>query len=341
MGDDLDFLRLGPDDDAAAALAAIDPDGGPVAILADVRDATDPVEVARRLGRALWGASEVLSRDGVGLAVLVAEGVDVEAVLGGLGRAVLPVTAHHDEQVVQGWLTGQHVAGPVRSRPIAGSRSTGGSARLHDYVLEHASAAGEPIAAALAAETKERFGALGGMNIGEDQGRFLQLLTEISGARHVVEVGTFTGMSALWIARGLPADGRLVCCDVSEDFTSVGRPFWEQAGVADRIEVRIGPAADTLRALPAEPHVDLAFIDADKTGYATYVEELLPRLAPGGTIAIDNVLWGGTVIDPSVTDPDTDAIRRLNDELAGRDDLDVLMLTIGDGVTLVRRRSAG
>jgi caffeoyl-CoA O-methyltransferase len=212
---------------------------------------------------------------------------------------------------------------------------------LHDYVLDHASASGEPVAAALAAETTSRFGALGGMNIGEDQGRFLQFLTEISGARHVVEVGTFTGMSALWIARGLPADGRLICCDVSDEFTAVGRPFWERAGVADRIEVRIGPALDTLRAMPSEPHLDLAFIDADKTGYAAYVEELLPRLARGGMIAIDNVLWGGTVIEPSVTDDDTEAIRQLNDALAARDDLDVLMLTIGDGVTLVRQQPDG
>ena len=327
------LVHLGPDDDPAPSLAGLEDDGSPVAVLADLRGIGDVADRCRSLGRAMWGVSDVLSRTGVGLGVVVDPGIDPEVALGALGRAVLPVTAHTDEAVVRGWL-----AGPARVRPVAGSRSTGGSALLHDYVLEHASGPADPVAAALGAETTDRFGALGGMNIGEDQGRFLQLLTEVSGARHVVEVGTFTGMSALWIARGLPEDGRLICCDVSEEYTSVGRPFWERAGVAGRIEIRIGPALDTLRAMPVEPHVDLAVVDADKTGYADYVEELLLRLSPGGIIAVDNVLWGGTGIDPSVADDDTDAIRRLNDDLAARDDLDVVMLTIGDGVTLVRRR---
>ncbi|MEM9033855.1 MAG: class I SAM-dependent methyltransferase [Actinomycetota bacterium] len=316
----------------------LDEVGGPIGLRLDLTGVEDPDAVTRQVGRELWGASDLLARDGVGLAVLHDGSSTAEAVLAGFGRAVLPLTAHSDPAVVDGWLTGQLTAGPQRARPVAGSRSTGGSAELHDYVLAHGDPDGDRIAAELAAETARRYGPLGGMNIGEDQGRFLQLLTEILGAEVAVEVGTFTGMSALWIARGLAPGGRLVCCDISEEYPAVGRRFWEEADVADRIEVRTGPALATLRAMPNDPHIDLAFVDADKTGYAAYVDELLPRLRPGGVIAIDNVLWGGAVIDPSITDPDTEALRSLNDALAARDDLDTLMLTIGDGVTLVRRR---
>jgi caffeoyl-CoA O-methyltransferase len=328
-------VHLDPDADPLLPLL---PAAGSLALRIDVVEVDDPTATIGRLARALWAAGDVLARRGVGLAILHGPDVDADEVLGALGRCVVPVTAHRDAAVVDAWIEGQLVAGPVRARPIAGSRSTGGSALLHDYVLAHGEPEGDPVSEELAAETVRRYGALAGMNIGQDQGRFLRLLAELLVARTAIEVGTFTGMSALWIARGLADGGRLICCDVSDEYPAVGRRFWEEAGVADRIEVRVGPALETIRAMPAEPHVDLAFVDADKTGYAAYVEELLPRLRPGGVIAIDNVLWGGAVIDETVTDADTVALRTLNDDLAADPDLDVLMLTIGDGVTLVRKR---
>jgi caffeoyl-CoA O-methyltransferase len=158
------------------------------------------------------------------------------------------------------------------------------------------------------------------------------------GARRVVEVGTFTGYSALCLARGLPADGRLLCCDINDNWVSVGRPFWERAGVADRIEVRLGPAAETLAALPPDPVIDLAFIDADKTGYAVYYEALLSRLRPNGVILVDNVLWGGRVLDRAARDADTVAIRAFNDQLVADERIDLVMIPVADGLTLARKR---
>lgn len=208
------------------------------------------------------------------------------------------------------------------------------------YVDDHLSPPADPVVAGIRERTEERFGELAGMNIGEDQGRFLRFLVQVTGATNVVEVGTFTGMSALWLARGLPEGGRLTCLELAEEPIEVARVGWDEAGVADRIEVRIGPALDSLRAMPAQPPIDLAFVDADKEGYAAYVDEILARLAPGGVLAIDNTLWGGRVTDTDVPDDDTStrALQALNDDLARRDDLDVVILTIGDGVTIVRRR---
>jgi caffeoyl-CoA O-methyltransferase len=196
----------------------------------------------------------------------------------------------------------------------------------------------DEIQAALIAETRRVAGPRAGMQVSPDQGAFLTLLVRLLGARRVVEVGTFTGYSALCLARGLPSDGRLICCDINEDWVSVGRPFWERAGVADRVEVRIGPAVDTLRALPADPVLDMAFIDADKVGYPVYYEELLRRLRPGGLVLVDNVLWSGRVIDPAADDPDTLAIRRFNDAVAADERVDRVMLSIADGLTLARKR---
>lgn len=213
------------------------------------------------------------------------------------------------------------------------------SDRLNDYLLAHSNPSGDPVSARLAATTEERFGALARMNIGEDQGRFLQMLVEITGASTVVEVGTFTGMSALWLARGLPAGGRLLCFELSEKYHDTAMAAWTEAGVAERIEMRFGPAIDELAKLPDEPHVDLAFVDADKGGYADYVDLLLPRLSERGVIAVDNVLWSGRVVDAGDTDRDTEAIREFNDSIASRDDVDAVMLPIGDGLTLVRPRS--
>lgn len=209
---------------------------------------------------------------------------------------------------------------------------------LARYVVEHSGGV-DPVAAELASATVEAFGADAAvMNVEQDQGRFLEFLVGLLGARTVVEVGTFTGMSALFLARGLPEGGRLICCDLEERFVDVGRPFWERAGVADRIEVRIGPAADTLATLDASIGIDLVFIDADKGGYATYLELSLERLAPGGVVVVDNVLWAGAVIDAQATDDNTEAIRSFNAAVVADPALDVVMLGIGDGVSLIRRR---
>jgi len=215
-------------------------------------------------------------------------------------------------------------------------RSFGIPEPIHQYAVAHSH--GDPVAERLARTTEERFADRAGMNIGQDQGRFMQLLVEMTGARTVVEVGTFTGMSALWLARGLPADGRLICFDLVDTYVDTAMEAWTEAGVADRIEMRIGPAADGLAALPEAPHVDLAFIDADKTGYRTYLELLLPRLSDRGAILVDNVLWSGAVIDPGDDSRDTVALREFNDHVARRDDLEAVVLTVGDGVTLLRPR---
>jgi caffeoyl-CoA O-methyltransferase len=220
-------------------------------------------------------------------------------------------------------------------------RSVGPSDEVLAYAAAHGNPGPDAIRAELAAATAEAYGSLAGMNIGEDQGRLLQLLVEISGARLVVEVGTFTGMSALWLARGLPDGGRLLCFDISAEYPDFGRPYWEKAGVADRIEVRVGPAAERLGELADEPPVDLAFIDADKPNYATYFDALLPRLAPRGLIVVDNVLWSGRIIDAESTDDNTVALRAFNDMVAARDDVDAVMLPVGDGITLIRHRDRG
>ncbi|WP_419477490.1 O-methyltransferase [Ilumatobacter sp.] len=207
---------------------------------------------------------------------------------------------------------------------------------LYDYVTAHASPRHDPVSERLAATTRERFERQAGMNIGADQGRFLATLVAVSGARLVVEVGTFTGMSALWMARALPDGGRLICFDITDRYLETARAAWREAGVDDRIEVRIGPAAEGLAEL--DRPVDLAFIDADKTGYATYLDLLLPRLSEHGVIVVDNVLWSGAVVDDSIQDDDTVALRTFNHDVAARDDVQAVMLPIGDGVTLIRRR---
>jgi caffeoyl-CoA O-methyltransferase len=218
-------------------------------------------------------------------------------------------------------------------------RSIGISEELGAYIEAHANPARDAIAEQLAATTKERFGDLAGMNIGADQGRFMSMLVAIAGAETVVEVGTFTGMSALWLARGLGDGGRLICFDISDDYLATAKEAWTAAGVEDRIEFRLGPAADGLRALPSEPHIDLAFIDADKGGYQTYLDELLPRMNDRGVILVDNVLWDGRVIDADTDDRNTVALRAFNDHVASRADCEAVMLSIGDGLTFIRRRN--
>jgi caffeoyl-CoA O-methyltransferase len=154
-----------------------------------------------------------------------------------------------------------------------------------------------------------------------------------------VEVGTSTGYSSISIARGLSRRGKLLCCDVSEEWTAIARRYWKSAGLDKHIELRLGPAIETLQALPDRPHIDLAFIDADKTSYLDYWEELVPRMRPGGVILVDNVLWSGSVVDPSVTDADTEAIRAFNDHAAADGRVDMVLLPIADGLSLARRNT--
>lgn len=197
-----------------------------------------------------------------------------------------------------------------------------------------------PVARRLRAETAALPGA--GMQIGPDQAALLHLLARLVGARRAVEVGTFTGMSALAVASALPPDGRLVCCDVSEEWTRIARRYWAEAGVADRIDLRLGPARMTLEALLRNGEADtydFAFIDADKTGYDAYYEACLALLRPGGLVLVDNVLWSGAVADPAERDADTAALRALN--LKIRDDarVEAVLVTVGDGVTVARKRT--
>ncbi|MGH8992784.1 MAG: O-methyltransferase [Acidimicrobiia bacterium] len=204
------------------------------------------------------------------------------------------------------------------------------------YALAHTSPA-DDVQVSLQAATAERTGGAAGMQIGHDQAVFMENLARAMGARRAVEVGVFTGYSSLALARGMAPDGRLLACDVSDEWTAIAREHWEKAGVAGRIDLRLAPALDTLRSLPAEDRFDLAFVDADKEAYLDYYEEILPRLRPGGVLLADNTLWGGRIIDPAVADADTVAIRAFNDALAADGRVRVVVLTIGDGVTLAQR----
>jgi caffeoyl-CoA O-methyltransferase len=185
--------------------------------------------------------------------------------------------------------------------------------------------------------TAERTGPAAVMQIGDDQAVLMEMIVRAMGARRAVEIGTFTGYSALAVARGMGPEGRLLCCDVSEEWTAIAREAWERAGVADRIELRIGPGIETLRALPNVEQFDFAFIDADKPGYPGYYEEILPRLRPGGLMLIDNVLQSGRVIDESATDENVEAIRALNDAIVADPRVRVVLLPIGDGVSVVQK----
>jgi caffeoyl-CoA O-methyltransferase len=210
------------------------------------------------------------------------------------------------------------------------------SPELHAYLVAHGTPP-DPVLRDLIAETQ----ALGGislMQIAPEQGAFLTLIARLVGARRVVEVGTFTGYSALCLARGLAKGGQLLCCDISEEWTAIARRYWERAGVADRIELRLAPAADTLKSLPPDPVIDLAFIDADKGGYPLYYEELLARMRPGGLILVDNVLWMGKVADPGDAEEQTEMIRRFNEKVAEDERVDRVMLPIADGLTFARKR---
>ncbi|MEN3536751.1 DUF2218 domain-containing protein [Microbispora sp. ZYX-F-249] len=290
-------------------------------------------------------------------------GHDAEAVLGGDGRAVIDLrpgrcvlrpcaggfemiaTAAGEEalagvrDVVTGHLrrfaTGEDLVVDW-SPPLAGDAVWDVSPVVDDYLLTHCSPADE-VLRDLVVRTREETGGAAGMQISHDEGALLTMLARMSGARLAVEVGVFTGYSSICIARGLPPGGRLLACDVSTEWTSIARNYWERAGVADRIDLRIAPALETLRALPAEPVVGFAFIDADKVSYPDYYEEVVTRLCPGGLVVVDNVFQGGRVFDPAFQGDAQLAVRRLNETIARDERVESVMLPVRDGITIARR----
>ena len=205
---------------------------------------------------------------------------------------------------------------------------------LREYVNAH-NPHTDDVANALVEETHRAL-SNAGMQVSPEQAALLTMLTRLVDAKVAVEIGTFTGYSALAIARGLAEGGRLNCFDISTEYTDIARRYWELAGVADRIELRLGPAQERLAELPPDPVVDIAFIDADKSSYPKYWGELMPRMRPGGLLVVDNVLWGGRVLDPQA--PDDHAIADFNDMVRADPRVDSALLTVGDGVTIARVR---
>lgn len=208
---------------------------------------------------------------------------------------------------------------------------------LHAYIAEHSMPPGA-VLTDLAEETARLYPGYTSLQIGPEQGAFMTLLTRSIGARDALEIGTFTGYSSICIASGLAPGGSLTCCDVSEEWTSVARRYWARAGLADRIDLRLGPALETLRALPAEPAYDLVFIDAEKSEYPAYWEEVVPRVRPGGVILADNTLSHGRVIAGDDS-PRVQAIRDFNDRAVSDPGVETVLLPIGDGLTFARRRT--
>ena len=218
------------------------------------------------------------------------------------------------------------------------NRSLGLDERLYDYLLD-VSLREPDILRRLREETAGM--PLAVMQIAPEQGQFMALLIELTGARRTLELGVFTGYSSLAVALALPADGHITACDVSEEFTAVARRYWAEAGVADKIDLRLAPALETLDALLADGQAgtyDFAFIDALKTEYTDYFERVIELLRPGGLAAIDNVLWDGRVADPDDNDEDTLAIRAFNEKLLGDQRVSLSLLPLADGLTLARKR---
>ena len=209
---------------------------------------------------------------------------------------------------------------------------------LHEYLLA-VGVREPPVLAALREETAQLPAAI--MQISPEQGQFMAMLVRLMGARRTLEVGTFTGYSALAVALAMPADSLTICCDVSEEWTAIAQRYWREAQVADNIELHLRPATETLGELlenDQEGTFDFAFIDADKSGYDTYYEQCLKLLRPGGLVAVDNVLWSGAVIDPGRSDDNTRAIRALNEKIGADERVDVCLVPIGDGIMLARKR---
>ncbi len=184
----------------------------------------------------------------------------------------------------------------------------------------------------------EELGAESAMQTAPDQAALLAMLVRLTGATRVAEVGTFTGLSALAMARALPEHGRLLCCDVSREWTDIGLEYWKRAGVDDKIDLVIGPASETLAALPTGALFDMSYIDADKSGYIDYYEQLLARTRHGGIVTLDNVLWGGSVVDVGNTSRSTESIREVNRRIGDDERVDVVILPIGDGLTIARKK---
>ena len=218
------------------------------------------------------------------------------------------------------------------------NRPTALTDRLHAYLVE-VSLREPPLLRELREETARLPEAI--MQISPEQGQFMRLMVELIGARRAVEIGTFTGYSALCVAEAMGPEGRLIACDVSAEYTAMARRYWARAGIAERIDLRLGPAVATLDQLlagGAAGSIDFAFIDANKSDYDAYYERALALVRPGGLIAIDNVLWDGSVADPKIDDADTNAIRALNLKLRGDQRVDISLVPIGDGLTLARKR---
>ena len=215
------------------------------------------------------------------------------------------------------------------------------SGEMGEYLARHCTGPDE-VQRSLIEVTQQATGGAAGMQIGVDQGVFLEIITRSMGVRTAIEIGTFTGYSSLAIARGMGPGGRLICCDVSDEWTDIGRRHWEAAGVAERIELHLAPALHTLADLPPELRVDLAFIDADKHNYLNYYEAILPHLHPKGMILVDNTLWGGTVLDSHRDDlsegrnADRMAIRAFNDRVTADGRVRSVILPLGDGVTMIQ-----
>jgi caffeoyl-CoA O-methyltransferase len=207
------------------------------------------------------------------------------------------------------------------------------SLHLNAYLTAH-STPPDAILRELATETAERYPNEITLPVAPELGTFLTLMTKVCAARSAIEVGTFTGYSSICIARGLGPGGRLLCCDVSDEWTSVARKYWEKAGLTDRIELRLGPALDTLRSLPEEAAFDLAFIDADKIAYPRYWAEVVPRVRGGGVIMVDNTFSHGRVLDAGNDNPSVIAVRAMNDRAAADERVELIMLPIGDGLTV-------
>ena len=208
---------------------------------------------------------------------------------------------------------------------------------LYEFARSHRSGIHDPILTALREETVT-LGDDARMQISEEQGQFLYLLAQLIGTRRAIEVGTFTGYSALCVARALPPDGKLLCLDVDDEWTSIARKYWEQAGVVDKVELRIGPAIETLEKLDPDLFFDFAFIDAEKTEYESYYERILPRIRPNGLILFDNMLWGGRVLEGVSDHENAKAIRELNAKLAIDSRIECVLLPFADGIQFCRKR---
>lgn len=207
---------------------------------------------------------------------------------------------------------------------------------LYRYMIRHRSPENQ-VLAELRRETRNAAADVAGMMISEEQGILLRTLVAALAPKLVLEVGTFTGYSALCMAQALPSGGRLLCCDVSDEWTSIGKPYWRRAGVANRIDLRIAPALETINTLPADELIDFAFLDADKCSYVQYFEAILPRLRTNGLIAADNVLWHNWSMDAHNQDPETVGIREFNEYVLRDDRVETVMLHVGDGLTLIRK----